>query len=93
KGYKAPSPKDLSGKLLKGAVADATTILEDQKKQWQKYGCTILSDGWTDGRNCTLINFLAASNGEMVFLKSIDTSNIVKNAENLSVMLEKIVLE
>ena len=33
KGYKAPSPKDLSGKLLEGAIADATTMLEEHKKQ------------------------------------------------------------
>lgn len=29
----------------------------------------------------------------MVYLKSIDASNIIKNAENLSLMLEEVVLE
>lgn len=67
--------------------------MEAEKQQWQKYGCSILSDGWTDGRNRTLINFIVVSNGVMVFLKSIDASNIVKNAENLSLMLEEVVLE
>ncbi|XP_059063028.1 uncharacterized protein LOC131855994 [Cryptomeria japonica] len=93
KGFKAPSPRDLSGTLLQDAIVDAKGIVEVEKQQWQKYGCSILSDGWTDGRNRTLINSIVVSNGVMVFLKSIDASNIVKNAENLRLMLEEVVLE
>ena len=78
--------------MLQDAILDAKEIVPVEKKQWQKYGCSILSDGWTDGRNRTLINFIVVSNEVMVFLKSIDASNIIKNAENLSLILE-VVLE
>lgn len=93
KGFKAPCPRDLSGRLLQDAILDAKEIVQVEKKQWQKYGCSILSDGWTDGTNRTLINFIVVSNEVMIFLKSIDASNIIKNAENLSLMLEGVVLE
>ncbi|XP_057848877.2 uncharacterized protein LOC131059848 [Cryptomeria japonica] len=92
-GFKAPSSRDLSGRMLQDAVEDAKQAVEDQKKQWQKFGCTILLDWWINGRNHTLLNFLVGSNDELVFLKSIDASSIIHNAENLSLVLEEVVLE
>ncbi|GLJ48296.1 hypothetical protein SUGI_1019470 [Cryptomeria japonica] len=35
-GFKAPSSRDLSGRMLQDAVEDAKQAVEDQKKQWQK---------------------------------------------------------
>ncbi|XP_057827910.2 uncharacterized protein LOC131039203 [Cryptomeria japonica] len=43
KGYKAPSRRDLSGRLLTNAVTRAREVMEDQKIEWANYGCTILS--------------------------------------------------
>ena len=40
-------------------------------------------DGWTDNRERSITNFLVNSPKGIVFLKSIDTSDISKNAENL----------
>ncbi|XP_059077416.1 uncharacterized protein LOC131876340 [Cryptomeria japonica] len=93
KGYKAPSRRDLSGRLLTNAVARAREVMEDQKIDWANYGCTILSDGWTDGKNRTIINFLVACKDNVVFLKSVDASNKVKNAETLAGMLERVIME
>ncbi|XP_059063100.1 uncharacterized protein LOC131079406 isoform X2 [Cryptomeria japonica] len=92
KGYKAPSHKDLSGRLLTNAVARPREVM-DQKIEWANYGCTILSDGWTNGKNRTIINFLVACKDNVVFLKSVDASNKVKNAETLARMLEHVVME
>ncbi|XP_059072618.1 uncharacterized protein LOC131873634 [Cryptomeria japonica] len=93
KGYKAPSRRDLSGRLLTNAVARAREVMEDQKIDWANYGCTILSDGWTDGKNRTIINFLVACKDNVVFLKSVHASNKVKNAETLAGMLEHVIME
>ncbi|XP_057871822.2 uncharacterized protein LOC131078166 [Cryptomeria japonica] len=93
KGYKAPSRKDLSGRLLTNAVARAREVMEDQKIEWANYGCTIPSNGWTDGKNCTIINFLVACKENVVFLKSVDASSKVKNAETSAGMLEHVVME
>ena len=67
-------------RLLANATERARAAVEEQKEKWQKYGCSILSDGWTDGKNRTIINFLVACKEEVVFLKSVDASHIAKSA-------------
>ena len=64
-----------------------------KKKEWNQFGCTILSDGWTDGRSRTIINFLVACKDDVVFWKSVEASNKVKNAATLALMLENVVME
>ncbi|KAH9310967.1 hypothetical protein KI387_026002, partial [Taxus chinensis] len=93
KGFKAPTSHDLSGPLLEDSVARPKTLVEEQKNVWIKKGCTILPDGWIDGKNRTLINFLVASDGQLVFLKSIDASHQVKTAITLCDMLDEVVKE
>ncbi|XP_028769649.1 uncharacterized protein LOC114727081 [Neltuma alba] len=42
-----------------------------------------MADGWTDVRQRTLINFLVYSTHGMVFVKSVDASDLVKDAKTL----------
>ena len=42
-----------------------------------------MSDGWTDGKNCTIINFLVSCPQGTMFLKSVDASDKVKDAHLL----------
>ncbi|XP_057831660.2 uncharacterized protein LOC131042327 [Cryptomeria japonica] len=93
KGFKAPTGHDFSGPLLEKAVQNTQGVVDDQKRYWKRKGCSILFDGWTDGRNRTLLNFLVASNGAMVFIKSVDASNEIKNAETLCNLLDGVVRE
>jgi hypothetical protein len=67
-------------------------VVEDQNKQWKKHGCTILSNGWMDGKNHTILNFLVSSKGEL-FLILVDASNKIKNAKKLCTLLEEVVME
>ena len=67
--------------------------LDKYKNEWKKTGCTLMSDGWTDNRERSITNFLVNSPKGTVFLKSIDTSNISKNAENLFQLLDSLVQE
>ena len=64
-------------------------LIEDQKKEWKKYGCTILSNGLANGRSRTIINFVVA----YMFWKFVDASNKVKNAHTLALMSENVVME
>lgn len=66
-GYKPPTAHDLRGSLLDNAVKDVEVIVDDQKKIWQKKGCTILSDSWEDQRGRTLIKFLVQSARDSFF--------------------------
>ena len=80
-------------RLLKDVVSRGKEVVEEQKLQWKQFGCTILSDGWTDGRNRTIINFLVSCKDQVVFLKSLDASNKIKTVETLALMLENVVME
>ncbi|GLJ14417.1 hypothetical protein SUGI_0232970 [Cryptomeria japonica] len=57
KGFKFPSRYELSGPLSQNQ------LVEQQRRIWERNGSTILSNGWTDGKNRTLINFLVALGG------------------------------
>ena len=53
--------------------------VNQQREKWMTYRCTIMSDGWTRPMKLSIINFIAYSKGTMVFLKSIDASNNIKD--------------
>nr|KYP42310.1 hypothetical protein KK1_036302 [Cajanus cajan] len=52
-----------------------------------------MTDGWTDKKRRTIINFLVNSPKGTVFLKSIDASAISKTAEKVFEMMDSIVEE
>ncbi|KAH7425014.1 hypothetical protein KP509_11G036900 [Ceratopteris richardii] len=49
-------------------------LLEPIKLGWQTYGCSILSDGWSDIRHRHIINIMVSSCLGTYFLKAIDCS-------------------
>ena len=62
-GFKAPTEAELSGYLLNQMVEDMKAELEDHQKEWIEKGCTIMTDGWMDRKNTTLLNFLVSCGG------------------------------
>ena len=50
-----------------------------------------MADGWTDTRHRSLINFLVYCPRGMVFVKSIDASDIVKSTINLFKLFDEVV--
>ncbi|KAH9329477.1 hypothetical protein KI387_001585, partial [Taxus chinensis] len=93
KGFKGPSMHDLRGSLLKKEVASIDEYLKGCKASRAKTRCTIMLDGWSDGKNRTIINFLASCPQGTMFLKSVDASDRVKDANLLFELLDEIVLE
>ncbi|RVW92081.1 hypothetical protein CK203_037088 [Vitis vinifera] len=91
--FKPPSMHELRTWILKEEVNDLSIIMEDHKKAWKQYGCSIMSDGWTDGKSRCLINFLVNSPAGTWFMKSIDASNIIKNGELMFKYLDEVVEE
>ena len=63
KGFKSPTPYEVSGPLLDDEVRNIHQLVEEQRRVWEQKGCTIIFDGWTDGTNRTLINFIVALGG------------------------------
>ena len=70
------------------------TLMEEHKKTWKQFECSIISNSWTNKKSRCLINFLVNSLVGTWFLKSIDASDTMKNGElmftNLDEMVEEI---
>jgi len=60
---------------------------------WKQYECTVMSDGWTDRKSNSLINFLVNSPERTFFYKSIDASESIKTGAFLWEQLDKVVAE
>ncbi|XLT56257.1 hypothetical protein HN873_048861, partial [Arachis hypogaea] len=91
-GFKPPSYDELREKLLK-KVESTKLTLEEHKTEWKKTGCTIMTDGWTDKRKRTILNFLVNSPRGTVFLKFINASDICKIAEKIFKMIDEVIEE
>ncbi|KAK2985205.1 hypothetical protein RJ640_010494, partial [Escallonia rubra] len=59
-GFKAPSFHDLRGNLLRTLVDEISTYLDEFRPIWELYGCSVMSDGWSNRRQEPVINFLLA---------------------------------
>lgn len=93
-GFQAPTMHELRVPLLRKEVEDTKTEIESHKKEWASKGCSILSDGWRDSTvQKDIVNFLVNSPKGSVFMKSIDVSEITKDAKTLVGMLENMVDE
>ncbi|RWR86306.1 hypothetical protein CKAN_01519800 [Cinnamomum micranthum f. kanehirae] len=88
-GYKVPTYDALRGKLLKNLVEEVNALMKHYKSSWSETGFSIMADGWTDGRQKSLINFLIYC--PILFFKSVDTSAVRKNADALFGLFEDVI--
>ena len=88
-----PSAYEVYNKYLEMEVVDAENFVEEQKKRWKMYGCTILADGWTGPTKLSIINIMVYCAGATVFLKSIDASKNVKSADYIYSILKDVLKE
>ena len=88
-GYVPPSEHMLREPLLWECVKLTSNMRVDHERAWKHYGCTLMSDGWTDKRGRHLINFLVNSPEGTYFLESIDASGEVHDAYLLADLLEE----
>jgi len=87
-GYRSPTYHDIRGPLLERAVERTAKLRKKHEEAWKEYGCTIMSDGWTDTSHRHLINFLANSPVGTFFLGSVNASSEVADANMLADLLE-----
>ncbi|KAM0895204.1 hypothetical protein ACQ4PT_023976 [Festuca glaucescens] len=87
-GYKPPSPHELREPLLRDCVKETKLLRKKHEEAWKQYGCTLMSDGWSDRRGRHLINFLVNSPEGTYFLESIDASSECQDAHMLADLLE-----
>ncbi|CAM8892599.1 unnamed protein product [Rhodiola kirilowii] len=91
---KGPSMYELRVPLLKNEVEETHKLMEDHKTEWALKGCSIISDGWRDSVvNKDIVNFLVNSPKGSMFIRSMDVSEIVKDATLLFQLLDNMVEE
>ncbi|XP_057452324.1 uncharacterized protein LOC130744151 [Lotus japonicus] len=93
KGIKPPTYHEVRVSYFKKAVEKVTESLGKYKNEWGKWGCTLMCDGWTDRNGRSLTNFLVNSPSRTVFLKSVDTSTVIKDANQMFNFLDSMVEE
>mgnify|MGYP001082855545 CR=1 FL=1 len=93
-GLKPPSMYEARIPLLKKEVEDTEKAMVENKKEWAQKGCSILSDGWRDSTvQKDIVNFLVNSPKGSVFIRSMDVSDVVKDANLLFKILDDLVEE
>lgn len=69
-GYYPPSSEKYRTTLLASLKEEAHEYVKSVQKSWEFTGCTIMSDGWKDGRSRPHTNLLVSSPKGSVFWKS-----------------------
>ena len=90
---KPPSCHELRVPLLKKELEHTKEMLKGHKEEWVKFGCSIMSDAWTDRKNRTLINFMVNCPSGTMFVKTIDAFGFVKTGDKLYELLDAFVEE
>jgi len=90
-GCKGPTFYELRGALLKDLVKEVDCYLVNFKSCWATYGCSIMAYGWTNQKQQPIINFLVHCPKRIMFLKSIDTSRLTKDANTLLEIFDEVV--
>ncbi|XP_073046060.1 uncharacterized protein [Primulina eburnea] len=90
-GYKAPKYNQLRTNLLGSMKKEVQLVVDGYRSVWEERGCTIMADGWQDRSNRQLIIFLVYCKRGTSFVRSVDASDIVKNATTLCNLFVKLV--
>ena len=81
KGYKPPGYEKVRTTLLTSEMSRLEGVLNPIRNSWCISGLSIISDGWKDQRNRSLINVIAQSPKGAMFLKAVDCEGEQKDAQ------------
>lgn len=68
-----------------------TIMMIDEVKMWVEIRVAIMLDGWSDIGQMSIINFFVNHPNGTIFLKFVDASTFVKDAQFLFKMLDEVV--
>ena len=72
--WEGPSYEALRSRELKKEREQVEKSVQPLRATWEKYGCTLVCDGWSDMRKRSVYNILVASCKGSMFLKAVDAS-------------------
>uniref|UniRef100_A0A1D1XDA7 Ankyrin repeat domain-containing protein 30A n=1 Tax=Anthurium amnicola TaxID=1678845 RepID=A0A1D1XDA7_9ARAE len=82
-GYTVPCYDDIRGWILQEELKEVHGRVEQVKLSWPQTGCSILVDGWMDGRGRSFLCFFADCPEGTIFLKSVDASDADRDVDAL----------
>ncbi|XP_026451192.1 uncharacterized protein LOC113351419 [Papaver somniferum] len=91
KAMPAPSYHQIRTNLFKEQLEEMKKFVDTFRIHWKRYGCSIMSDGWTDGKKRHLINFLVNCPKGSVFLKSVDASDRTNDADFIRELVKEVI--
>ncbi|KAJ0976328.1 hypothetical protein J5N97_018293 [Dioscorea zingiberensis] len=83
-GYKSPSFERAQTVLLENERNRVEREFDDFKQKWTQYGISIISNGWADIKNQSLINILASNQFGSLFLHAFDFMAVEKSPRSIS---------
>ncbi|KAK1591824.1 hypothetical protein Q3G72_014238 [Acer saccharum] len=92
-GYVPPRYNALRTTLLHKEKANVHRLLAPIRAKWSEKGVSIVSDGWSDSQMRPLINFMAVTDGQPMFLKAVDCSGIIKDKFFIANLLTEVINE
>ena len=92
-GVQPPSAFEIRHKYLDIEYKEMKEYVDNFKTKWEKYGCTIMCDGWTGPTRLSIINFMVYCKGHTIFLKSVDASDKIKDHQYIYGLLKYVVKE
>ena len=92
-GIKGPTGYEIGNTYLEDEVQELEEYIDTLKVKWHVYGCTIMCDGWSSRTRKPIINFMVYCDKSMIYLSSIDTTNIPKTVDYIISLMDKIVEE
>ncbi|CAD6256520.1 unnamed protein product [Miscanthus lutarioriparius] len=85
------SGSDIDGPCLDANYKSIEEAVEVFKRDWKKYGVTVMCDSWTGTTSMSIINFMVYCHGRIFFHKAINASEHIQNAEYLYTHIKKVV--
>nr|pir hypothetical 7K protein - Arabidopsis thaliana [Arabidopsis thaliana] len=92
-GVSAPTHDDLRGWILKNCVEEMAKEIDECKAMWKRTGCSILVEELNSDKGFKVLNFLVYCPEKVVFLKSVDASEVLSSADKLFELLSELVEE
>ncbi|XP_050278142.1 uncharacterized protein LOC126719653 [Quercus robur] len=92
-GYLPPRYNALRTTLLQKERAHVERLLKPIKDSWLENCVSIVSDGWSDPQRKPLINIMAVSDEDPVFIKAIDGSGEFKDKHYIAGVLKDAIKE
>ncbi|KAJ6810180.1 uncharacterized protein M6B38_158170 [Iris pallida] len=92
-GYLPPGYDQLSTSLLESEKSRIEDLSEPVRAMWKKKGVSIVADGWSDPKRKPVINVIAVSDGEPMFLNAVDTEGEAKDESYIADVLIKAIQE